>query len=67
MKDSIYRFVMSELDRTDQTYAQLARGTKVPKRTLEKIARREIKNPGVHHIERMAAYFRELNSSAGRA
>jgi hypothetical protein len=59
MKDSIYQYVMGELGRTEQTYAQVAKGSKVPKRTLEKIARHEIKNPGVKHIERLAAYFRE--------
>lgn len=59
MSDSIYKFVMGELSRTDQTYAEVAKGSKVPKRTLEKIARREIENPGVRHIERLASYFRQ--------
>ncbi len=64
MTDSIYQYVMGELSRTDKTYAQLAKGSKVPKRTLEKIARREIGNPGVKHVERLAAYFRTHGASA---
>jgi hypothetical protein len=64
MKDSIYDFVMGELAKTELTYAQVAKGSKVPKRTLEKIARHEIKNPGVRHIERLAAYFRAHSNPA---
>jgi hypothetical protein len=37
----------------------VAEGSGVPKRTVEKIARRETQNPGVRHVERLAAFFRE--------
>ena len=35
----------------------MAEATGISKRTIEKIARRETENPGVKHIETLAAYF----------
>lgn len=57
--DSIYAYVMTRLEETDETYEEVAKGSKVPKRTVEKIARREIKDPGVSRVEKLAAYFRK--------
>lgn len=36
----------------------------MPKRTIEKIARREIEDPGVSHIEKLAVYFRGTQKPA---
>lgn len=36
---------------------RVARDTKINRRTLEKIARGEIVDPGVSHIEALAKYF----------
>jgi transcriptional regulator with XRE-family HTH domain len=55
----ILDFVVSRLEARDFTYQQVAEGSGVPKRTVEKIARRETQNPGVRHVERLAAFFRE--------
>lgn len=39
------------------TYQQISDGSGVPKRTVEKIKRREIEDPGVSHIEKLANWF----------
>ena len=60
MKKSLYEFVMAELRaalESDLTYEQIADGSGVNKRTVEKIARREIKDAGVSHIQKLADYF----------
>lgn len=58
MNTSIYEFVMANLATTERTYQEVADGSGVNKRTVEKIARKEILDPGVSHIERLAEYFR---------
>jgi transcriptional regulator with XRE-family HTH domain len=55
---SLYAFVMSELQRRKGQWPAVAAGSGVSRRTLEKIARREIADPGVSHVEKLAAYFR---------
>ena len=52
-------FVLSRLQSVKGTWPSVADGSGVPLRTLEKIARREIANPGVLHVERLARYFRQ--------
>lgn len=59
MSESIFAFVLENLQATKGQWAAVAKGSKVPKRTIEKIARREIKDPGVTSIERLANYFRQ--------
>lgn len=56
--ESIYQFVMDQLQEHKGRWPQVSEGSGVPKRTLEKIARREIVDPGVSHIEALAKYFR---------
>ena len=58
MEQNIYDFVMAGLDQTKGSWPQVADGSGVSKRTLEKIARREIKDPGVSHIQALADYFK---------
>lgn len=58
MEQNIYDFVMAGLDQTKGSWPQVADGSGVSKRTLEKIARREIKDPGVSHIQAIADYFK---------
>jgi hypothetical protein len=58
---SLHEFVIERLLATRGNWAHVARYSRVPKRTLEKIARREIKNPGVISIERLAEYFRRAD------
>lgn len=58
MTESIYQYVLDQLQQSKGDWRTVARGAGVPKRTLEKIARQEIKDPGISHIEALAAYFR---------
>jgi alkylated DNA nucleotide flippase Atl1 len=61
---SIYDFVVTRLRAGAFTYGQIAQGSGVPKRTVEKIARQETLNPGVRHVEKLAAFFREADRGA---
>lgn len=55
---------MEQFARTDLTYGQISGGSDVNIRTVEKIARREIADPGVSHIEKLANFFREREAKA---
>jgi hypothetical protein len=59
MTDSIYAFVLAELQSSKGRWPVVAEGSGVSRRTIEKIASGEIADPGVSHIEKLAAYFRE--------
>jgi transcriptional regulator with XRE-family HTH domain len=63
MHESIYAFVLGELERAKGTWPRVAEGSGVSQRTIEKIARREIQDPGVSHIEKLARYFREQEAA----
>lgn len=56
--ESIFDFVLSQLQAAKGQWPKVATGSGVPKRTIEKIARGEIPNPGIHTVEKLAAYFR---------
>lgn len=57
--NSIYEYVMGCLAAPScPSYAEIQRGSGVSKRTVEKIARREIKDPGVSHVEKLERFFR---------
>lgn len=58
MEESQRDFVISELGKAKGHWPKVAEGSGVSKRTIEKIARKEIKNPRVHHIEQLYRYFR---------
>lgn len=49
---------MNRLQGAKGRWREVANGSGVSLRTLEKIARKEIEDPGVSHIEKLAAYFR---------
>lgn len=57
--ESIHEYVIERLQAAKGRWSIVAEESGVPKRTLEKIARREIANPGVTTVETLAAYFRE--------
>lgn len=59
MHESLHEYVLRGLEASKGRWASVAQGSGVSKRTLEKIARREIRDPGVSHIEKLARYFRE--------
>lgn len=58
MTDSIYQYVLAELGNAKGHWPEVAEDTGISRRTLEKIARQEVENPGVKHIETLASYFR---------
>lgn len=60
----IYDFVLERLQSSKGAWTAVADGAGMSKRTLEKIARREIADPGVSHIQRLADYFRSEERKA---
>jgi transcriptional regulator with XRE-family HTH domain len=50
---------MQQLEASKGQWPTVAEGSGVSRRTLEKIARGEIADPGVSHIEKLACYFRD--------
>lgn len=66
MTESIYSFVLTELEKAKGRWPDVARETDMSLSTLKKIARREVENPGVMHIEKLANYFRG-QASAGES
>lgn len=59
MKQSLYEFVISRLQDSKGTWPAIAEATGVSNRTIQKIASGEIADPGVSHIEKLAAYFHD--------
>ncbi len=57
MKTPIYEFVLAHLEQVKGTWPDLAAATGISRRTIEKIARREISNPGIAHIQTLADHF----------
>jgi transcriptional regulator with XRE-family HTH domain len=62
MSESIYKYVLEQLEQVKGTWPEVAAATGISHRTLEKIARQETKKPGIHHIESLAGYFRSRAS-----
>lgn len=60
MTPSLYEYVLIKLDETRFRWRAVALGSGVSKRTIEKIASKEIKDPGISHIQKLADYFRSL-------
>lgn len=56
-KTSMHEFVIDKLMESRGKWAAVAMFSGVPKRTLEKIARREIPNPGIKHVQALYDYF----------
>ena len=63
MNDSIFEYVLGKLQSTKGKWSEVADGSGVSYRTLEKIARGETKDPGVLNIEKLAKYFREQEAA----
>lgn len=59
MPEAIYEYVLEQLQEHKGRWSAVAHGTGISKRTIEKIARREVKDPGVSLIERLAKHFKE--------
>lgn len=59
MNESLHEYVIAQLESVKGTWPTVAAQTGISVRTIEKIGRRIVKNPGVSYIERLATYFRE--------
>lgn len=57
---------MGHLEASKGGWPTVADGSGVSLRTLEKIARKEIVDPGVSHIEKLAIYFRTHSGKSRR-
>jgi len=57
--ESIHAYVLTQLAAHKGQWPIVAKGAGVSIRTLEKIARREIVDPGVSNVEKLAAYFKK--------
>jgi transcriptional regulator with XRE-family HTH domain len=64
MSESEYEYVMTQLQLAKGRWRRIAEATGISKRTIEKIASGESKNPGVLTIETLGAYFRDAESTA---
>lgn len=58
METSTLEFVIANLDAVKGRWPEVAEGSGIPLRTLEKVARRETKNPKNDTVEGLAKYFR---------
>lgn len=64
MEKNIYEFVIDGLQHAKGRWPAVAEGSGVPKRTIEKIARKETPNPGINHIQSLADYFHKQKQEA---
>jgi hypothetical protein len=55
---SMHEYVLQQLAASRGRWPEVADRSGVPLRTLEKIARSEIKDPGVSHVQKLFDYFR---------
>jgi len=63
--ESLHEFVIARLLAARGSWPAVAKATGVSRRTIEKIARREIADPGVSRVETLAAYFRAAERDGG--
>jgi len=64
METSLHDYVVKQLEASELSYQEIADGAEMSKRTVEKIARREIEDPGVSHVEKLAKFFRKREQAA---
>lgn len=64
MEQPIYEYVMGQLEARRGQWPKVSRETGVPYRTLQKVATREIADPGVSTIQTLADYFHEEAAKA---
>jgi K+-transporting ATPase c subunit len=63
MEESMHDYVVNQLQAAKGQWTKVAEETRISKRTIEKIARREYKDPAVSFIERLSGYFREREAA----
>ena len=66
MDTSLHQYVIDQLQAAKGQWPRVAAESGISRRTIEKIANRVVKDPGVSLVERLAAYFRN-RAAAERA
>lgn len=64
MTTNIHDYVIERLLAAKYRWPQVASGSGVPRSTLVKIAKREIKDPGVSHVQKLYDYFQSQEKPA---
>ena len=67
MNIQMHEYVLARLEETKGQWTKVSDESGVNKRTLEKIARQEIKDPGVSFIQTLFDYFTALDRKSKRA
>lgn len=56
-------YVVERLEAARGSWPEVVKSSGVPMSTLDRIARRATRNPGVRHVEALARYFREKDAA----
>ena len=64
MEQPIYEYVKQQLEAAKYRWPTVAAGAGVSLSTLKKIARDEIKDPGVSHVQKLHDYFKSQGQPA---
>jgi len=64
MESTMHDYVLSALGRCKGKWPEVATGSGVSYRTIEKIARGEIVDPSVSHVQKLHDYFRAQERAA---
>jgi len=63
MQESIHEYVLERLEKAKGTWPKVAQETGISRRTIEKIARKEVSDPGVSLVERLHRYFKSREAA----
>lgn len=66
-EETLHEYVIRRLHETKGQWPKVAKRSGVHYKTLEKIARREVSDPGVSYCEKLAKYFRKIDSATRAA
>lgn len=61
--ENLHAYVLERLEAAKGKWPEVAVGSGVSKRTIEKIARKEIVDPGISHVQALADYFRSTDTT----
>ena len=64
METDLLQYVLDGLERTRGTWREVASKSGVPYDTITKIAQRQIEDPRVSKIQKLAAYFKSQEAAA---
>lgn len=64
MEESLHDYVVRRLNESKGQWPDIARKTDMSRSMIVKIARRDVADPGVSFVERLARHFREQDRAA---